>query len=265
MSELRFNVVATNVAPDGSRIARDLGRRPVGKVDETGLVALLETFHATVRAADDDDCDPHFTVTGHFGTFAIRAAGPALLVYDVADAARNFTKLEAAKIPAFLDYGPSGVPPEPAETAPAEPITIDAQTAPRRSGAKPAIAAFGALSALAALAVSAQLSFSPEPLDADVHYLPAPSKAEIASMRAVAAGEYQPQNSNRGALILNPDGSVRYLAREFDGSIASDRVVTSEPALLPNQNLVFRTEIGPIEIQGATAVRFAGETFVRKR
>lgn len=267
MSEARFTVFATNVSPDDSTISRDLGRQALGKMNEAALAQLLEKF-AALAGPSNDDCDPHLTVAGRSGTFAIRAAaGASLLVYDVTDVSRNYLKLRVENVAAFLDYGPSGLPPEPAALPVTDPIVAEATSAPPppRSNLKPALALFGALAGLAALAVSSQLSFSPQPLDAEVPYTPVTSASEIAAVRARATGDYHADNDTQCSLSIRPDGTIHYVTREIDGDIAWDRVVSSELALLANQSPVFRTEIGPIEIRDASTVRFAGETFTRKR
>ena len=266
MPDARFTTFATNVSPDATAISRDFGRRTLGKLDELALTDLLEKF-APLASATDDDCDPHLTVTGRVGTFAIRASSATtVLVFDVTDTSRNFLKLKVADVSAFLDYGPSGLPPETA----AEPLTTPAlveETPPAqpRSKLKPAMAFAGAIIGLTALAMSAQMSFSPEPLDADVPYAAVTSAAEIATARANAAGDYRAENETQCSLSIRADGMIHYVTREADGEVAADRLVRSELALLGNQTPVFRTEIGPIEVRDNKTVRFAGESFTRTR
>ncbi|MBL9200354.1 MAG: hypothetical protein JNL39_07590 [Opitutaceae bacterium] len=265
MPDPRFTTFATNVSPDASAISRDFGRRALGKLDETALRELLEKFAALASAADDDS-DPHVTVTGRVGTFAIRASSATtVLVYDVTDASRNFLKIKVADVAAFLDYGPSGLPPETATESVTAPEIAESPQPQPRSKLKPAFAFSGAIVGLTALAVSAQMSFSPEPLDADVPYTAVTSAAEIATIRANVAGDYRADNETQCSLTIQADGMIHYVTRETDGDVAADRLVRSELALLGNQTPVFRTEIGPIEVRDSKSVRFAGEVFTRTR
>jgi len=265
MAEPRFTVFATNLTPDASAVSRDSGRRALGKIDETALAALLEKF-AALDCSADDDCDPHLTVAGRSGTFAIRAASASkLLVYDVTDATRTFLKLDVASIAAFVDYGPACLPPEPVAQPEADLIATDTTPLRPRSRSKAALAVGGALAGLSALAVSAQVNLSPEPLDADVSYTAVTSAAEIARVRASASGEYRAENETKCSIVIRDDGSVYYATRELDGDVAADITVRSVIAMLANRTKVFRTEIGPIEIRDGMSVQFAGETFTRAK
>ncbi|MBL9211124.1 MAG: hypothetical protein JNL92_11695 [Opitutaceae bacterium] len=263
MSEARFTVFATNLTPDATAVSPDSGRVALGKFDETGLTALLQTF-STLAYSTDDECDPHLTVVGRSGTFAIRNAPAAkLLVYDVADPSRNFLRLDAVNIAAFVDYGPTCLPPEAGTEPAAEPGVADAPPPRPRSRSKTALAVTGALAGLSALAVSAQVNFRPEPLDADVAYTAVTSTAEIARVRSSAVGEYRADNETQCSLTIRADGSVYYVTREIDGDVAADITVRSVLALLANQTPVFRTEIGPIEVRDSKTIQFAGEIFTR--
>lgn len=265
MTEARFTVFATNLTVDVSAASPDAGRRTLGKVDEVALTALLEKFSAR-DCATDEECDPHLTIVGRSGTFAIRnASASQLLVYDVTDASRNFLKLDPAEIAAFVDYGPTRLPPEPVADPAANPGGADTTPPRPRSRSKTALAVTGALAGLSALAVSAQVNLSPEPLDADVAYTAVTSAAEIARLRSSAVGEYRAENETQCSLTIRADGSVYYVTREMDGDVALDITVRSVLAFLANQTPVLRTEMGPIEVRDGKTVHFAGETFTRWR
>lgn len=259
MAEPLFKTSTSGLADQAARVEPGAGTQELGDLTSAQLVELLTRF-AALDPMQTAASDPKVTViTRNRVRFSIGTQLGKLFVYDTRDASRTYVELSPAAVPDYLDHGVATA----AVDAPAEQVEDPgAPRKPPRTGLALALMAVG----VAAMIGSAAFTFRADPIDADTEYTTV-SETEAATWRAQAAGSYVALDgpANRHALVVAPDGSVRYTDTNPDGTMADDITVSSTIARQVGGGPVFRTSIGPVGFKAPDQLVFARETYVRKR
>ena len=198
-----FTITLVNLAPDLSHAQADLGSTTFADVDESYLLAALDSFRG-IDALQNTAAEPHLLIESPAAKLLVRTGQGRLLVYNARNTTEPFVELDPAGVLRLLKRTAAAPDATPADAPPAPP-----RLAPNRHGAL-AVAILTLALILNGYTVYSFFHVRPVEPALKVKFVSDSPTAE--RLRAAAAGRYSTGSAPGDRVLeITADGHVRFL------------------------------------------------------